>query len=283
MIEQVSPNAFRLDLGDAVSSRTISVFHVKYLRPARDGPYGSPGMLQPLPVFEEDGQDHWEVAGILDRKRHYGKNKYLVQYKGYPLLDDCEWRPEQELKDFAPQILAVESATSAESTIQQMTVADSATTVSAESTESVNPVPTAVETTNTVGSTMPYPVELINTVPIPGEDLDSMHDMDDCKTAAWSLTALSYNKRHLPLTHKSLPVGAKAFLLAKYLTCPEQRAQKSSEKLRDRRWGPYAVQRWVTPTTVELNLPKSISNAHNVFHVSRLLENEGQTRGGCAG
>ena len=106
VIEQVSPNAFRLDLGDAVSSRTISVFHVKYLRPAPDGPYGSPGMLQPLPVFEEDGQDHWEVAGILDRKRHYGKTKYLVQYKGYPLLDDCEWRPEQELKDFAPQILA---------------------------------------------------------------------------------------------------------------------------------------------------------------------------------
>jgi len=103
-------------------------------------------------------------------------------------------------------------------------------------------------------------------------------EVDDCKTAAWSLTALSYNKRHLPLTHKSLPVGAKAFLLAKYLTCPEQRAQKSSEKLRDRRWGPYTVQRWVTPTTVELNLPKSISNAHNVFHVSRLLPySESQT------
>ena len=96
-------------------------------------------------------------------------------------------------------------------------------------------------------------------------------EVDDCKTAAWSQTTLTYNKRHMPLTPKSLPVNTRVFLLAKYLTCPEQRAQTSSEKLRDRRWGPYTVQRWVTPTTVELNLPKSISTAHNVFHVSRLL------------
>ena len=41
----------------------------------------------------------------MDRKTVRNKLKFLVQYKGYPLLRDCEWRPEAELKQLAPELL----------------------------------------------------------------------------------------------------------------------------------------------------------------------------------
>ena len=106
IVARVSANSFQLDLGTAVSSKTIDVFHVKYLRPSTDGPYKSPDTLQPLPVYEDDGEPEWEISGILDRRRYRGKNEYLVQYVGYPLLEDCEWRPHDELEITAPKILA---------------------------------------------------------------------------------------------------------------------------------------------------------------------------------
>ena len=45
------------------------------------------------------------VSSILDRKRCRGKFEYLVQYKVYPLLKDCQWRPHDELSVTAPIIL----------------------------------------------------------------------------------------------------------------------------------------------------------------------------------
>ena len=105
VIERVSANAFKLDLGVSVSSKTIDVFHVKYLRPTIDGPYRPSVTLQPLPVTEDDDEPEYEIDRILDRKRCRGKFEYLVQYKGYPLLKDCQWRPHDELSVTAPIIL----------------------------------------------------------------------------------------------------------------------------------------------------------------------------------
>ena len=61
--------------------------------------------LQPLPVTEDDDEPEYEIDRILDRKRCRGKFEYLVQYKGYPLLKDCQWRPHDELSVTAPIIL----------------------------------------------------------------------------------------------------------------------------------------------------------------------------------
>ena len=97
--------AFKLDLGVSVSSKTIDVFHVKYLRPTIDGPYRPSVTLQPLPVTEDDDEPEYEIDRILDRKRCRGKFEYLVQYKGYPLLKDCQWRPHDEVSVTAPIIL----------------------------------------------------------------------------------------------------------------------------------------------------------------------------------
>ena len=43
---------------------------------------------------------------VAGKRTHRGKTQYLVKYKGYKLLKDCEWRPETELKKTAPELLA---------------------------------------------------------------------------------------------------------------------------------------------------------------------------------
>ena len=48
----------------------------------------------------------WELDAILDKRVIRKKNQYLVKYKGYKLLRDCEWRPEAELQELAPELLA---------------------------------------------------------------------------------------------------------------------------------------------------------------------------------
>ena len=105
IVKQHSPNSFQLDLGIAANSRVIDVFHVKYLRPATDSPYPTPGTLKVLPVSGDGAEAEWELESILDKRTHRGKTQYLVKYKGYKLLKDCEWRPETELKKTAPELL----------------------------------------------------------------------------------------------------------------------------------------------------------------------------------
>ena len=56
-------------------------------------------------MAEDDDEPEYEIDRILDRKRCRGKFEYLVQYKGYPLLKDCQWRPHDELSVTAPIIL----------------------------------------------------------------------------------------------------------------------------------------------------------------------------------
>ena len=68
------------------------------LRP--DGPYRSAQeALLPGPVYgDADSADaEYELQRIVDRWIRYKKFEYLVEYKGYPLVRDYEWRPQLEL------------------------------------------------------------------------------------------------------------------------------------------------------------------------------------------
>ena len=53
-----------------------------------------------------EGEDaEWELQAILEQRINRRKNQYLVKYKGYKLLRDCEWRPEEEeLQELAYRI-----------------------------------------------------------------------------------------------------------------------------------------------------------------------------------
>ena len=48
---------------------------------------------------------HISDIRIVDRRQRYKKFEYLVEYKGYPLAVDYEWRPEAELQSTAPRLL----------------------------------------------------------------------------------------------------------------------------------------------------------------------------------
>ena len=69
----------------------------------RSGCRGPP--VHVLDNADEDEEPEWELERILDRRSRRSKYQFLVQYKGYPLLDDCQWRPQAELEELAPQML----------------------------------------------------------------------------------------------------------------------------------------------------------------------------------
>ena len=52
-----------------------------------------------------DGEVAYAVNPI-DRRTKYKKFEYMVEYKGYPLARDYEWRSELELTETAPSMLA---------------------------------------------------------------------------------------------------------------------------------------------------------------------------------
>ena len=60
-----------------------------------------------LTTAKVEGEEaEWELEAILDSRIDRRKKQYLVKYKGYKLLRDCEWRPESELQELAPELLA---------------------------------------------------------------------------------------------------------------------------------------------------------------------------------
>ena len=106
IVRMCGVNAFELDLGAAVTKKTIPVFHVKYLTPAPVGPYVSGSeALSTKPVTGQGTDTEWELCRIVDRRTRYKKHEYLVEYKGFPLTIDNEWRPEIELQETAPTML----------------------------------------------------------------------------------------------------------------------------------------------------------------------------------
>ena len=89
-----------------MTKKTIPVFHVKYLTPAPVGPYVSGSeALSTKPVTGQGADTEWELCRIVDRRTRYKKHEYLVEYKGFPLAIDNEWRPEIELQETAPTML----------------------------------------------------------------------------------------------------------------------------------------------------------------------------------
>ena len=106
IVKQHTANSFELDLGTSASKRVINVFHVKYLRHAPENdPYQQPNSQQVLPVSGSGDDEEWELENILDKRTRRLKTEYLVQFKGFPLYRDMQWRPEAELTELAPKLL----------------------------------------------------------------------------------------------------------------------------------------------------------------------------------
>ena len=96
----VSPVAYRLSLPPGW--KIWPVFHVSNLkRFRRSNEFVRED--QPLPPILVDGEEEYEVEGILRHKGDGARRRYLVLWKGYPLTE-ATWEPESHL-EHAPQIL----------------------------------------------------------------------------------------------------------------------------------------------------------------------------------
>ena len=49
--------------------------------------------------------EEWELEKIIDQRTRRIKTEHLVQFKGFPLYRDMQWRPEAELTELAPKLL----------------------------------------------------------------------------------------------------------------------------------------------------------------------------------
>jgi hypothetical protein len=92
---QVSSHAYRLKL-PATMKGIHDVFHVSLLEKVADDPYPQRQQPQPPPI-EIDGEDHYDVADIVDSRKRRGRVYYLVRWAGYGPEDDT-WEPVEMLE-----------------------------------------------------------------------------------------------------------------------------------------------------------------------------------------
>ena len=90
-----------------------NVFHASkvkpYIDPIIDFPERSRVHLEPSPeLINEDGE-YFEVERILDSRKHYGKQQYLVRWKGYDSSRD-RWLPISMCPDAIQEYLNTQGA-----------------------------------------------------------------------------------------------------------------------------------------------------------------------------
>ena len=105
IMSQVNPATYRLDLPSSLK-RIHPEFHVEYLLPyIPPCPYTTP---TPAPRYDPvlvNGEEHYYIDKLLDRRKYY-KNWYiLVQWLGYP-VEEATWVLESELKKDSPSIVS---------------------------------------------------------------------------------------------------------------------------------------------------------------------------------
>lgn len=95
ILKRVSTHAYRLELPTSLAN-LHNVFHVRLLErhaeehfPERQPP--------PPPTIEIEGEQHYEVATILDSRIHRRKLMYLVRWEGYGPEHDT-WEPSENLE-----------------------------------------------------------------------------------------------------------------------------------------------------------------------------------------
>lgn len=94
----VGKQAYRLRLtGAYAQSKIHPVFHVSLLKPYTER--AGPGEEEVRPTAELiDGEEEWEVEGIIGERHVHGRHEFLVKWKGYPSYENS-WEPISNLKN----------------------------------------------------------------------------------------------------------------------------------------------------------------------------------------
>ena len=101
--EQCGPNSFRLELPqEKIDSGLHPVFHTKNLKAYAPDP-SYEGKFFDIPDSEIADQE-WEITKIMTHRKRYGRNEFLVHYKGFSELRG-EYTEEAELRRNASGLL----------------------------------------------------------------------------------------------------------------------------------------------------------------------------------
>lgn len=92
--ERVGDLNYRLKLPRTVPVHPV--FHVSLLTPHKESEIPGRTPPEPLPVIVE-GEEEYEVAEILDSRRHRGKLQYLVRWEGYDESHNS-WEPVENVE-----------------------------------------------------------------------------------------------------------------------------------------------------------------------------------------
>ena len=97
ILQQVSSHAYRLQLPSTVHQHPV--FHVQELTPAVNADLPDiPGHRQPpLPPMIVNGEEEYEVQGILNSRHHRNKLQYLIKWKGYEDPSENSWEDEENV------------------------------------------------------------------------------------------------------------------------------------------------------------------------------------------
>jgi hypothetical protein len=98
VIERIGSHAYRLQLPP--SAKIHDVFHVSLLTAFRPPKYPGQAAEPPGPVEITDDGEEYEVANIVDSRRHprTGRLEYLVEWLGYEGTDEqTSWEPKENL------------------------------------------------------------------------------------------------------------------------------------------------------------------------------------------
>ena len=103
ILEQCGPNSFKLKLPqDKIASGLHPVFHVKNLKTSAPDP-SYEGKFFNIPDSEIADQEY-EIQKIMSHRKRYGRNEFLVHYKGFSELRG-EFTEEAELRRNASDLL----------------------------------------------------------------------------------------------------------------------------------------------------------------------------------
>jgi len=98
VLEKNSAVSYKVELPPEV--RVHPVFHISVLKPyheAANERFPNRNHARPPPVIIDE-EEEYEIEGILAHETKYGKTRYLVKWKGYP-LSDASMLPESSFKN----------------------------------------------------------------------------------------------------------------------------------------------------------------------------------------
>jgi len=106
ILDRVSANSFKLDIGEAAIGRgTHDVFPVRVLR-AYVHDETSPPVKTKSTLSDEEDETEYEIDQILAVRVQRGEYEYLVSWKGYSARLSSSWLDEAGLTPNAAEILA---------------------------------------------------------------------------------------------------------------------------------------------------------------------------------